>query len=206
LRLVHRCCADTSVLYPHPQGAPYKRGLRDLAQMFLKTDIQGGHHDSVEDARVALQLFKLKEENGLQFGIPIKAEELVSLWETTTTRSGALIVEQAEFKSLQAVIAFGVGQADVITASSAHDVAEQVIAKNRDNAQLVFGAMVFAPGWLDIVKRVCDDVVPGTLLIIHGGRGDIARLLEMQKQGADAQTMKDEVMRLRSAPCWFHSK
>ncbi len=39
LRLCHRRCVDTSVLYPHPQNGR-KSSLRHLAKLYLKRDIQ----------------------------------------------------------------------------------------------------------------------------------------------------------------------
>lgn len=207
MRLVHRCCADTSVLFPHSQGFPLKRGLRDLAQTFLKLDIQGGHHDSVEDAVVALRLLKLKEENGLSFGLPKKKEDMLSIWDTISTRSGALIIEQSEATALQTTVALGVGAADIIATPSAEQAAISIIAKNRSKGQLVFAAMKFSPqGWFDVVKRVWEGVEPGTLVIVHGGRGDIARLKELEASGALAEEVKQEVLRIRSTPCWFQAK
>ncbi len=39
LRLCHRRCVDTSLLYPHPQTGR-KSSLRHLAKLYLKRDIQ----------------------------------------------------------------------------------------------------------------------------------------------------------------------
>ena len=76
LKLSHKCCVDTSVLYPHPIGFPHRHKLKYLAKEFLKINIQnasstasGVGHSSVEDARVALQLVKLKVEHGPLFGV-----------------------------------------------------------------------------------------------------------------------------------------
>ena len=40
LRLVHTLVVDTSVLYPHYYGLPYRRSLKSLARSYLKQDIQ----------------------------------------------------------------------------------------------------------------------------------------------------------------------
>ena len=42
------------------QGPPFRPKLRLLAERFLNRKIQGGAHDSIEDARAALDLAKLK--------------------------------------------------------------------------------------------------------------------------------------------------
>merc|ERR1719273_989818 len=56
LRLVHTLVVDTSTLYPHFFGLPYRRSLKSLAKSYLKRDIQTGTHDSLEDARASLEL------------------------------------------------------------------------------------------------------------------------------------------------------
>ena len=62
LRLVHTLVVDTSVLYPHYFGLPYRRSLKSLARSYLKQDIQtAAHgHDSFEDARASLELVLCK--------------------------------------------------------------------------------------------------------------------------------------------------
>jgi RNA exonuclease 1 len=78
LRISHAAIIDTSVLYPHPRGLPARTALRRLAATFLKKNIQGGQHDSVEDARVALELARLIFKHGPAWGVeaPDKGEKL----------------------------------------------------------------------------------------------------------------------------------
>ena len=42
------------------QGAPYRSSLRRLTEKFLKRQIQNGSHDSIDDARAAMELALLK--------------------------------------------------------------------------------------------------------------------------------------------------
>jgi DNA polymerase III epsilon subunit-like protein len=81
LRIAHAAVIDTSVLYPHPRGLPSRTALRRLAATFLKKNIQGGEHDSVEDARVALELARLKFRHGPGWGVeaPDKGEKLCAV-------------------------------------------------------------------------------------------------------------------------------
>lgn len=65
LRFKHDCVIDTSVMFPHRNGPPAKRALRNLTSEYLEKIIQNSEagHDSAEDARSALGLvyYKLHE-------------------------------------------------------------------------------------------------------------------------------------------------
>jgi len=81
LRIIHSRCVDTTVLFAHPLGFPHRHKLKYLAKEFLRINIQNSNstesglgHSSVEDARVALQLTKLKVENGPMFGVKSAVE------------------------------------------------------------------------------------------------------------------------------------
>ena len=58
LGIVHTRVIDTSALYPHQSGLPYKRSLKDLAKDYLGRDIQLGDqgHNPIADALAALEL------------------------------------------------------------------------------------------------------------------------------------------------------
>lgn len=62
LKLDHKRIIDTSVLYPHNKGQPYRMALRDLTRVHLKQFVQegSGGHDSYEDCVACLRLLKLK--------------------------------------------------------------------------------------------------------------------------------------------------
>ncbi|CAH9075672.1 unnamed protein product [Cuscuta epithymum] len=72
LKIVHNLVIDTAVLYKHPKGRSYKTALRVLSRKFLGREIQDSvnGHDSVEDARAAMELALLKIQNGPDFGSP----------------------------------------------------------------------------------------------------------------------------------------
>jgi len=85
LRLLHARVVDTGVLFPHPKGPPFRTALRRLTERFLKRTIQTGAdgHDSVEDARAAMDLAQLKFRHGPAFGVadegPPKADKLLAV-------------------------------------------------------------------------------------------------------------------------------
>ncbi|KAF8621634.1 hypothetical protein AX15_007652 [Amanita polypyramis BW_CC] len=62
LRIVHLNCVDTSILFPHRAGPPYRRSLRDLVREHLGKAIQTGDgtvgHSSVEDAVATIELVR----------------------------------------------------------------------------------------------------------------------------------------------------
>lgn len=69
LKMTHPFVADTSVMFPHPKGQPFKHSLKWLAQKYLNREVQKGDntssgHDSIEDARTCLDLVKKKCEKG----------------------------------------------------------------------------------------------------------------------------------------------
>lgn len=61
--------------YCAAQGPPYKPALRILAERYLRRTIQQGEHDSVIDARAALDLVKLKLAKGPAYGTLLQAEQ-----------------------------------------------------------------------------------------------------------------------------------
>ncbi|XP_070195418.1 RNA exonuclease 1 homolog [Littorina saxatilis] len=67
LKLMHMTVVDTSVVFPHRLGPPYKRALKSLMLETFQKIIQcdDGGHDSKEDAVACLQLMKwrIKEDS-----------------------------------------------------------------------------------------------------------------------------------------------
>ncbi|CAH1242757.1 REXO1 [Branchiostoma lanceolatum] len=66
LKIIHSKVVDTSVVFPHKMGPPFKRALRTLMNEFLQKIIQNdvGGHDSKEDAVACVDLMKwrIKED------------------------------------------------------------------------------------------------------------------------------------------------
>jgi RNA exonuclease 1 len=61
LKLFHASVVDTSVVYPHTRGPPFKKALKTLAENVLGRRIQDeGGHDSKEDALACLDIMKSK--------------------------------------------------------------------------------------------------------------------------------------------------
>ncbi|XP_043917371.1 RNA exonuclease 1 homolog [Protopterus annectens] len=67
LKLLHSKVVDTSLMFPHRLGLPYKRALKNLSAEYLMRIIQDnfGGHDSREDAAACMELvlWKVKEDS-----------------------------------------------------------------------------------------------------------------------------------------------
>ncbi|XP_004631198.1 putative exonuclease GOR [Octodon degus] len=75
LKMIHPSVVDTSVLFPHPLGFPYKRSLRSLVADYLHEVIQDkpGGHSSCEDAGACMRLvgWKIMEDLALSSPPPL---------------------------------------------------------------------------------------------------------------------------------------
>ncbi|KFH72374.1 hypothetical protein MVEG_02665 [Podila verticillata NRRL 6337] len=96
LKFAHPFIIDTSKLYHHTRGPPYRASLKWLAQKWLSRSIQQGGangHDSVEDAKTCLDLVKLKLEMGPLFGEFSQEQESIfaRLDRHTTPKLSAMI-------------------------------------------------------------------------------------------------------------------
>ena len=62
LKLVHMTVIDTSLVFPHFYGLPYRRSLKSVVQIYLDREIQAENsgHDSYEDARACVELMLWK--------------------------------------------------------------------------------------------------------------------------------------------------
>ncbi|KAL1914853.1 uncharacterized protein VTP21DRAFT_7945 [Calcarisporiella thermophila] len=70
LKYAHPFVIDTSLIYHHVRGIPFRPSLKFLAQKWLDRSIQQhtSGHDSAEDARACLDLVQLKLKKGPSFG------------------------------------------------------------------------------------------------------------------------------------------
>ena len=66
LRIIHKRVIDTSYVFPHEKGFPYRYKLKALAKSLLKMEIQVGKHDSAEDARAVMDIMLCKLEDDIQ--------------------------------------------------------------------------------------------------------------------------------------------
>ncbi|CEP24780.1 unnamed protein product [Cyberlindnera jadinii] len=74
MKIMHPNIVDTSLIFEHPRGPPFKSSLKYLTKQYLKRVIQEGEHDSVEDSKACLELVKLKLSEGGLLGKVIDGE------------------------------------------------------------------------------------------------------------------------------------
>lgn len=93
---------DTTWLFPHPAGLPYKNALRFLAQRYLQRRIQQGSHDSAVDAFVSAKLTQLKLINGPSFGMRPRVSVLGLITEAAGSASDGVSAEEGLEKATEA--------------------------------------------------------------------------------------------------------
>ncbi|KAI1296368.1 hypothetical protein EDD11_007403 [Mortierella claussenii] len=100
LKLAHPFIIDTSLIYHHTRGPPYRPGLKWLAQKWLNRHIQVNAergHDSAEDALTCMDLIKLKLNKPAGFGEYVQDQESLfsRLQRFNNPRTSALIDSDA---------------------------------------------------------------------------------------------------------------
>lgn len=126
LKLIHPHIIDTSVIYHHTRGPPYKASLKWLASKFLRREIQANTdmgHDSVEDALSCLDLVKLKLEKGLTFGtIDAMTESVFKRLLRQHPSKSSAVVDHGDPATRH-----GAGATRCVSAASDEDVATAVL-------------------------------------------------------------------------------
>ncbi len=79
LKIRHPLIIDTTQIYRHPRGPPFKPSLKWLTKKWLGREIQTSDqgHDSREDARACVDLLRMKLQHGPDFGDPSVDSESV---------------------------------------------------------------------------------------------------------------------------------
>ncbi|GMF56960.1 unnamed protein product [Phytophthora fragariaefolia] len=125
LRVLHRRVIDTSCMYPHPKGPPFRSALRFLSSQFLNRAIQTGTdgHCSVEDAVATLQLAKLKIKHGPTFpSIEHEYKQKKVVNEMARAKKSVLIVD-----SLRSCRSLSGGVACIIPREGPDEVVQTVV-------------------------------------------------------------------------------
>ncbi|KAJ8493924.1 hypothetical protein OPV22_015645 [Ensete ventricosum] len=216
LKISHELVIDTAILYKHPRGACYKIALRVLSSRFLSRQIQasGNGHDSIEDARAAMELALLKIRHvpfltsiapGPDFGLPPKftRSKLVATLHQSGT-SCSLVDDVSILKR------YSDESCNSIPVFSDSEALSRAI-KEVKNEKVSFIWTRFS-GLFTYFKKQAQDVemlrhriaelynaLPNNaLLIVSTGHGDTAivqRLRKMLNEGCDENINREELVR-----------
>ena len=157
LKVIHPNVIDTSLLYPHPKGPPFKPGLRFLTEKFLGRKIQEETHCSAQDANAAMELALLKFQNGPTFGeIKQEGEPLLDLLARLGHTSSLVDRRHVLHK-------FASGSANAIVCGSDEDV----VAKLKQEASN--GNAAFIWGHLNELSEFYNQRVKERQFIAHHG-------------------------------------
>ncbi|GAA97745.1 uncharacterized protein L969DRAFT_55485 [Mixia osmundae IAM 14324] len=164
LKLAHPWVIDTTVLYPHPRGPPFKSSLKWLAKQWLKREIQiiSSHrqpiyddrgepiahapgHDPREDAGAAIELLNKKIDKGPTFGVFTNDTETIfeRLSRGPTPKTSAII----DYGSPAVWIARG---CSTVTACTSDDEICSGMISAAQTQDFVYGRMLelsHARGW-----------------------------------------------------------
>ena len=92
---------DTSLVFPHYYGMPFRRSLKSIVHSYLKREIQAENcgHDSYEDARscVELMLWKVRQD------FPANSSTATSSTTTAATNSTSTAASSTTSSSSGAV-------------------------------------------------------------------------------------------------------
>lgn len=117
---------DSSWLFPHPSGLPFKNALKFLMQRYFNKKIQTGMHDSTEDAWCSAELVRLKLQRGPTFGIPQRH----SIFKRIAEDKSAGVVRFSFFdhvEGLRELCPAGVGAADLVVVRNDDDAVKKVL-------------------------------------------------------------------------------
>ena len=197
LQLTHPLIVDTSILFPHPRGAPLKSSLKYLAQRHLGREIQKGHglngHDSVEDALACLDLVKQKCIKGPLWGATDADRESIfrrivraNPGDPITLDTCGAIVDTEDH-----VGAYGGMGAKVLARKGGDDdvIAGVKEAVNGESAIVPSGGyrlthatlrQTTTEGNVKGIEKIHTSLPPHTLFIVYSGIGSLSELRRLQ--------------------------
>jgi RNA exonuclease 1 len=187
LKIRHPNIVDTSVIFEHPKGAPYKSSLKYLTNKYLNKVIQESSHDSVEDSRCCLELIKLKLVEGGLLGrvignVPI-SEDLRKFKKTATIIDyGRVQANQNTFiqcqddDSVVDAIINSIDNSDLVIANM-RDFERMQTASEEDLSKLFIKLN-------ERLTKIYGSIPNNAAIIISSGSGDLTEFnkLKLQKE------------------------
>lgn len=173
LKITHPYVGDTSLLYDHWRGPPFKPALRVLTQHLLKRTIQNHGkegHDSAEDAIASMDLFRLKMKHGPQFGrIRFESELLFDRLKKARTSCTSALLECADIKDKGGK--FRSGDNATYARCRTNDELVEKSAQAIQERNFVFSS--FSPIGSHVDKRLPESAIPQ--VVPEGAQKDASR-------------------------------
>lgn len=204
-RFVHRRVIDTSVLYPHQKGGPYKNALRYLVSKYLNREMdRKDGHCSAEDAQAVMDLVNLKLQRGHAFGRgsgdnKIEGESLFRLMSRQEPAIPSVMVGNAGSLSR-----FASGGVSCVTCTSDSELVSKMgKACKEAKGGLVLGVVdtldkgdePAARAAVDkLVKEVGDGLPGGTLFVVLGTNEDLRAVSGLRQRRKASLTGKSAGM------------
>jgi len=127
LKIIHLRIIDTSVIFTHPAGPPFKSSLKYLAQSILRRKIQSNGHDSIVDAVSCMELVHLKIKNGPRFGDATLSEETETIFNLYhRNKRKCVMIDRASVVQLYSQLAIN-SSTSFIPCISDDEIAEHII-------------------------------------------------------------------------------
>lgn len=142
LKMRHPYIIDTSIIYHHKNGPPYKPSLRDLTTRYLKRTIQVRDedkkpgevkgHDPMEDAVASLELLERKLLYGINYGLAgLSQVETVLDFLKRSNQQGAVIEYKADLSLMMKRILANSHQDDYCSVKNDDEVAKTIIEQHK---------------------------------------------------------------------------
>ncbi|CCH46775.1 putative exonuclease [Wickerhamomyces ciferrii] len=129
LQLRHPKIIDTSLVYEHPRGPPYKSSLKYLTKTYLNRTIQEGSHDSIIDAKACLDLVKTKIQTNALLGKVIDGQTIFNILEDSHKK--AVVIDYMRVPK---------GNTKFVECSNDDEITDNVINKST-NSELVIAKL-----------------------------------------------------------------
>ncbi|KAG4303207.1 hypothetical protein PCANB_000599 [Pneumocystis canis] len=202
LKFTHPYIIDTSFIFQHTRGPPYKPGLKWLAHKWLKREIQKNNilgHDSIEDALTCIDLLKLKLKNGPEFGLfNTDNESIFSKLEKYDETKKCAIVDYGGSAQW-----YGNSLKTYVSCSSDNEVLEEIL-KNLDSHNFIwarFRELEYSLGWTkntitkdtesvddtfknlnERINKLYTSLPEYTILLVYSGTGDPREMLKFNSK------------------------
>ncbi|CDR41802.1 CYFA0S08e00188g1_1 [Cyberlindnera fabianii] len=187
MRLRHPNIIDTSVVFEHPRGPPFKSSLKYLTRVYLQRSIQNGEHDSIEDSKACLDLVKLKLVEGGLLGKVVDGQSVFE--DLMKLEKKAVFIDRTRVQP---------NQERYIQCANEDDIVDTIIKKVPTH-HLVIGNLRSDKESLSELnsrlEKILSALPPKTIFIVASGSGEQTEMRKLaleKKAHPELWTTEDE--------------